>query len=135
MSITFTKEMGVAAAALVVALVTVGARLEETSANVPWPDIPPIEDPLEPSLQEVSLTMPRLVAAPPTAGGRNPFLAASVWLEPVPAPLGLPPERPQRSVIPVVAIGGGRARTPLAPPVPQLPSLDPEDEEGGEDDW
>lgn len=113
---TPTKEQFAFGAALVLsgffALSVLGG---EGGSRVEAPDVPAIEEPVRLADHEVPVRWPAVVREQPVLLGRNPFAAASVWEDPVPAPLGLPPERARGQLLPILSIGGGRAWAPEAP--------------------
>ena len=132
MSFLPTKEQGVCALAVLASLWVVGARLNGGAGPQALAAAPSVEEAVALASHEVPVLRPRLRAEPPPRVGRNPFAAASVWEDPVPAPLALPPERIEGRLVPVMEIGGGRAWAPRAPMMTVDPI--PDDDDGSADE-
>jgi hypothetical protein len=121
MSARPTKEQIVAALALVVAGLTIRARVAGPPAAGALPRVPPPEPAAEVSKDEIEVAKPRLLEKSRATEGRDPFAASDIWEDATPVALPLPPELPDEWVVPAVTIGGGRARAPRAPRLAALP--------------
>lgn len=116
-----TKEMAVAALALLAALLVVKSRLGAQVAAGPLPRVAAVEAPEEIGREAGLVAEPRLLEATRTSAGRDPFAAADIWEDATPAPLPLPPEPAEGRIVPVRAIAGGKVRAPRPPRIAALP--------------
>jgi hypothetical protein len=116
-----TKEMIVAALALLVALLAMRGRLATPVTYGPLPKVPPVEAAADVPKDEIPVLKPRLIAGARTTEGRDPFATSDIWESPTPAPLPLPPELAEERIVPAISIGEGRSRAPRPPRISALP--------------
>jgi hypothetical protein len=123
MNLRPTKEMLVAALALLVTALTIRGRMATPVSAGPLPKVPPVEAAAEVSKDEIPVAKPRLIAAARASDGRDPFAASDIWEDPTPVALPLPPELPDERILPVISLasGGARARAPHPPRIAALP--------------
>lgn len=116
-----TKEQWTAALALAIALMTVRSRLSVPVSPAPLPRVAPREAPAAVEKDEIPVGRPRIVPAARATEGRDPLAASDIWTDPRPVPIPLPPELPERRIVPIVSLGEGRVRAPRPPRISSLP--------------
>ncbi len=122
-----TKERLVAGLAILAAGLTIQGRLGKPVSYGPLPQPPAVEAPADIPKDEIPVLRPRLIPKARATDGRDPFATSDIWEDPRPAALPLPPELAEERVVPVLSIGGGRARAPRAPRIVGLPKVVKED--------